>query len=549
MREQFWWLNQESQSMLERGYLLPNQTVQEKLRIITDHASQILGKPELSDKFYHIFSQGWASLSSPIWANFGENRGLPISCFSSFCGDSISHIYDTVKEVALMTQSGGGTAGCFSDLRGKGSPIKGGGKSSGAISFIEVFDTTIKNVSQSGVRRGGFAAYLDINHPEILDFLRVKDKDSTMQSINTAVNVDDAFMEKMISGDEKCREVWASVLKSRREKGIPYIHFIDNANNQAPQWYKDKGLKINQSNLCSEIELSTSEDESLVCCLSSLNLYTYDEWKDTDTVSLMIQFLDAVMQDFINKTENKEGFKRARKFAISQRALGLGCLGWSSYLQANSIPFDSLLADALTEEIFSSIQKQSIEASKALAKEFGEPSLLKGYGMRNSTLLAIAPTTSSSSILGGVSPSIEPYKSNYFIVGLAKGSFPRKNVELKRVLELKGKDTEDVWKSILNAQGSVQHLSFLSDEEKDVFKTFSEISPSAIIRQAAIRGKFIDQGQSLNLLIPHTVPIKDINGWMIDSWKLGLKALYYQRGTSVSKEALTKLLECSTCEG
>lgn len=542
-----WWLNSESKAMLERGYLLPGQTVEEKLKLICKYASDILKRPDLEDKFYEIFSKGWASLSSPIWANFGEGRGLPISCFTSLVEDNVGHIFETLHEVALMTQKGGGTACDFSNVRPKGSPVTGGGTASGVISFIEPFDSTIKNVSQAGVRRGGFAAYLDINHPEIKDFLRIKDKDSSMQSINTAVKVDDAFMEGMISGDKYKREVWAEVLKSRREKGIPYIYFTDNVNKGAPKVYKDKGKVINSSNLCSEIHLSTSGDESLVCCLSSMNLYLYDEWKDTDAVQVMIYFLDAVMEDFITKTKNMDGFKRAHKFAKSQRALGLGVLGFHSLLQKRGVSFESLDAVYLNSEIFKFLEKETEKASRTLAEEYGEPELMEGTGLRNSTLRALAPTTSSASILGQVSPSIEPYKSNYYTVNLAKGSFTRKNKSLQKLLSSKGKDTKEVWDSIMFNQGSVQHLECLTEDEKDVFKTFAEISPEVLIRLASQRQSFIDQGQSLNLMIPHTVSVKQVNQWYIDAWRQGVKALYYQRGSSVTKEALAKMMECSSC--
>lgn len=542
-----WWLNEESKLMLERGYLLPNQTVEEKLKLICNYASKILKRPDLEDRFYNIFSRGWASLSSPIWANFGEGRGLPISCFSSVCEDNVPHIFDTLHEVACMTQKGGGTACDFSKIRAKGSPVSGGGTASGVISFIEPFDSTIKNVSQAGVRRGGFAAYLDINHPEIMEFLRIKDRDSTMQSINTAVKVDDDFMNAMIGGDVKKREVWAEVLKSRREKGIPYIYFTDNVNKGAPEIYTKKGKVLNTSNLCQEIHLSTSEDESLVCCLSSMNLYLYDEWKDTDAVELMVYFLDAVMEDFINKSSKMKGFDRANKFAKSQRALGLGVLGFHSLLQSKGVAFDSLEASYVNHEIFKYLKEKSLSASEKLATEYGEPELLVGEGRRNVTLIALAPTTSSASILGQVSPSIEPYKSNYYTVSLAKGSFVRKNKPLQKLLSSKGKDTKEVWDSIMFNQGSVQHLDFLSDQEKSVFKTFSEISPEVIIRLATQRQKFIDQGQSLNVCIPHDVPVKEINRWYIQGWRDGLKGLYYQRGTSVTKDALAKMLECSSC--
>lgn len=547
MHPKYWWYNKESKDMLSRGYLLEGQTVQEKLNLICGHAADILNRPDLKDEFLNVFERGWASLSSPIWANFGQGRGLPISCFSSYIGDSLSSIYGGLKEVAIMTQQGGGTAGYFGKLREKGSPVKGGATSSGAVSFIQLYDQTVEVVMQNSVRRGAFAAYMDVDHPEIKEFLKVKDKGNSMQTINTAVNVSDEFMERMIGGDKHSRDVWALILKSRREKGIPYIHFVDNVNKNKPQVYKDKGLYIHQSNLCAEIELSTSDLESLVCCLLSMNLAVYDEWKDTNAVKLMVYFLDAVMQDFINKARNIDGMDRAVRFAENQRALGLGVLGYHSYLQKNMIPFESFAAQQINAQIFKSIREEAEEATRELALEYGEPELLKGYGKRNATLMAMAPTTSSSSILGQVSPSIEPFKSNYYVVGLAKGSFARKNHDLEKLLKEKGKDNKETWDSILTHKGSVQHLDFLSEHEKNVFKTFEEISPLTIIQQASTRQKYIDQGQSLNLVIPAEMPVKKVNEWMIEAWKLGIKALYYQRGSSVAKDKVLKMMECSSC--
>lgn len=544
----YWWYNAESQDMLKRGYLLEGQSVEDKLELICAHASDILGRPDLKDRFKHVFEYGWASLSSPIWANFGQGRALPISCFSSYIPDSLSGIYSGLKEVAMMTKHGGGV-GAYFPLRPTGTPVHGGATSSGAMSFIGLFDATIEVVKQNNVRRGAIAGYMDIDHPEIMQFLEIKDKGHKMQTMNTAVNVPAGWMQSMIDGDDAKREVWAAVLRSRREKGIPYINFLDNINENKPAVYKDKDLTIWQSNLCNEIMLPTNELESFVCCLLSMNLYTYDEWKDTDAIELMVYFLDAVMTDFIEKGKDMDGMDRAVRFAEKHRALGLGVLGYFSYLQKHSVAFESIEAHQVNTRLFRDLQMKAIEASKKLAIEYGEPELLKGYGQRNTTLIALAPTTSSSSILGQVSPSIEPYKSNYYVVGLAKGSFPRKNKELESLLEVKGKNTKEIWDSILLNKGSVQHLDCLSDHEKDVFKTFEEISPLAVIQQAGMRQKYICQGQSLNLMIPNSVEIKQINAWVIEAWKLGVKGLYYQRGTSVAKEAVLKMLECASCEG
>ena len=553
MREKYWWLTDESKQMLERGYLLPNQTVDEKLNSICKYAASFYKDEEgLKEKFLEIFERGWCSLSSPIWANFGEDRGLPISCFNTYIPDSMDGIYGSLHEIAMETKLGGGTSGYFK-LRPIGSPIKGGGISSGLMSFVELFDTTTKVVSQAGVRRGAFAAYVDIEHPEIEKFLTVKDKQSSLQSINTGICVSDEWMKLMEDGDKEKREIWAKILKSRREKGIPYLFFSDTVNKNKPQIYKDTNSIINASNLCNEIYLPTSETESFVCCLLSMNLFTYDEWKNTDTVKLAVMFLDAVMSDFIKKVKDIPSMYKTYNFAKRHRALGLGVMGWHSLLQQKMIPFESFEAQQLNTSIFKYLKENSYKASVEIGDKYGYAPIFdevetSDIKRRNTTLLALAPTTSSSSILGQVSPSIEPYASNYFVAGLAKGSFTRKNLQLESVLINKNKNTEDVWKSIIQNQGSVQHLDFLTDREKDVFKTFQEISPFTIIQQASARQYFIDQGQSINLKIPNAMSIRDVNKVHMEAWKLGLKGLYYQRGTSVAKEAVLSMMGCKSCE-
>lgn len=553
MREKYWWLTAESKQMLERGYLLPNQTVDEKLNSICKYAASFYKDEEgLKEKFLELFERGWCSLSSPIWANFGEDRGLPISCFNTYIPDSMDGIYGALHEVAMETKLGGGTSGYFK-LRPIGSPIKGGGISSGLMSFIELFDTTTKVVSQAGVRRGAFAAYVDIEHPEIEKFLTVKDKQSSLQSINTGICVSDEWMKLMEDGDKEKREIWAKILKSRREKGIPYLFFSDTVNKNKPQIYKDTNSIINASNLCNEIYLPTSETESFVCCLLSMNLFTYDEWENTDAVKLAVMFLDAVMSDFIKKVKDIPSMYKTYNFAKRHRALGLGVMGWHSLLQQKMIPFESFEAQQLNTSIFKYLKENSYKASIEIGDKYGHAPIFdevetSDIKRRNTTLLALAPTTSSSSILGQVSPSVEPYASNYFVAGLAKGSFTRKNLQLENLLINKNKNTEDVWKSIIQNQGSVQHLDFLTDREKEVFKTFQEISPFTIIQQASARQYFIDQGQSINLKIPNAMSIRDVNKVHMEAWKLGLKGLYYQRGTSVAKEAVLSMMECKSCE-
>ncbi len=543
-----WWFNEESEQMLNRGYLLKGETLEGAIDRITEAAAKRLYKPELKEAFKEMIVKGWISFSSPVWANMGTQRGLPISCFNVHVPDSIEGITHKMGEVIMQTKIGGGTSGYFGELRHRGTAVTDNGKSSGAVSFMKLFDTAMDVVSQGGVRRGAFAAYLDIDHDDVEEFLQIRDIGNPIQNLFMGVCVPDYWMHEMIEGDTDKRRIWAKVLESRQQKGMPYIFFTDNVNRNKPQVYKDKGLTINASNLCSEIMLPSTAEESFICCLSSMNLELYDEWKDTNAVKLAIYFLDAVLSEFIEKTEGNYYLSAARNFAIRHRALGLGVLGYHSYLQRNMIPFESMEAKMFNAKVFKQIQEQSLAASKELAEIYGEPELMKGYGLRNATTMAIAPTTSSSAILGQTSPGIEPFASNYYKAGLAKGNFIRKNKYLAKLLEEKGLDTEDVWRDIMLNHGSVQHMTQLTQEEKDVFKTFKEISPLEIVTQAAQRQQYIDQAQSLNLNIPSSMPIKDVNKVIIDAWKLGVKTLYYQRSQSVSKELVVNFMNCSSCE-
>jgi ribonucleoside-diphosphate reductase alpha chain len=547
-QEKLWWKNEESEQILNRGYLLKGETVEGAIERICSAASKVLYKPELQDSFKEMIERGWMSLSSPIWANMGTERGLPISCFNVHIPDNIEGITHKLGEVIMQTKLGGGTSAYFGSLRERGSAVTDNGKSSGAVSFMRLFDTVMDTISQGGVRRGAFAAYMDIDHGDIEEFLSIKDIGHPIQNLFYAVCVPDYWMQDMIDGDMQKREIWAKVLASRQQKGLPYIFFTDNVNRNKPQVYKDANLTINASNLCSEIMLPSTEDESFICCLASMNLELYDEWKDTNAVKLAVFFLDAVLQEFIQKTEGNHYLASANKFAKRHRALGLGVLGWHSYLQKNMIPWEGMRAKQLTTLIFKDIQDKAVKASKDLAWIYGEPELLKGYDRRNTTLLAIAPTTSSSAILGQTSPGIEPFSSNYYKAGLSKGNFMRKNKYLKELLIQKGIDNEDTWRSIMLNHGSVQHLKELNENEKEVFKTFKEISQLEIIQQAAIRQKYVDQSQSLNLNIPAELPVKEVNKLLIEAWKLGIKTLYYQRSQSVSKEMVTNLVSCKSCE-
>lgn len=548
MSEKLWWKNSESEQILNRGYLLKGETVEGAIDRITSAAAQRLYKPELKEAFQEMIERGWMSLSSPIWANMGTERGLPISCFNVHIPDSIEGITHKLGEVIMQTKIGGGTSGYFGALRERGSAVSDNGKSSGAVSFMKLFDTAMDTISQGGVRRGAFAAYLDIDHPDIEEFLSIRDIGNPIQNLFFGICVPDYWMQEMIDGDIDKRKIWAKVLESRQQKGLPYIFFTDNINKNKPQVYKDKGMVIHASNLCSEIMLPSTEEESFICCLSSMNLELYDEWKDTEAVKLAVFFLDAVLQEFIVKTEGNYYLSPANKFAKKHRALGLGVLGWHSYLQKNMIPFEGMVAKQKTVEIFKYLQDKSNKATEDLARIYGEPELLKGYGRRNSTLLAIAPTTSSSAILGQTSPGIEPFSSNYYKAGLSKGNFMRKNKYLDMLLTEKNINNEDTWRSIMLNGGSVQHLRDLSYEEKQVFKTFKEISQLEIVQQASIRQKYVDQSQSLNLNIPAELPVKEVNRLLIEAWKLGIKTLYYQRSQSVAKELVVNLVNCSSCE-
>lgn len=549
IRPDFAWLNEDSRLFLQRGYLLEGTTALDRIRYIAEHAEHKLGIEGFAEKFYHYMARGYFSLSSPIWSNFGLDRGLPISCFGSYIGDSIHEIMETTAEVGMMSKIGGGTSGYFGDIRPRGSAIKNNGKSDGSFNFSKLFDTVIDVISQGTSRKGQFAGYIDIEHGDIDEWLDIHTEGNPIQLMYYGVCVGREWLESMKAGDPYKRQLWAKLLQRKTETGIPYLFFKDNANAGRPDVYKDKNMTIHASNLCTEIMLPSSSDESFVCCLSSMNLLYFDEWKDTDAPEVLTYFLDVVMSEFIEKSKEIPFLHRATKFAIRHRALGLGVLGWHSYLQANNIPFDSFEAMQKNNLIFKTLQEKTLKASQELAQRFGEPELLKGYGRRNTTLMSIAPTKSSSFILGSVSPSVEPFKSNYYVKDLAKIKTVYKNPFLEKLLKEKGLDKEEIWESILHNDGSVQHLEQLSEHEKDVFKTFAEISQLSVIQQAAQRQKYIDQGQSINLMIHPATPARDLNQLYLTAEELGLKSIYYQNSMSAAQVFNRNLLSCSSCEG
>lgn len=553
------WLNDYSKVYLENGYLVNGQTTEERLSFIAESAEKILKKPGFAEKFYSYMAKGYYSLSSPIWSNFWLERGLPISCFGSYIGDTMGNIMFTQAEVGMMSKFGGGASGYFGALRPRGSVIKDNWHSSGAVHFMQLFETLVDVVSQGSVRRGHFSPYLPLEHPDAKEFLKIGTEWNPIQKLTHGVTVTDKWLQEMVDGDSEKRAIWAEVIQRRGEMWYPYIMFTDNANNWTVDVYKDKNMKIYASNMCSEIMLPSSEEESFVCDLSSMNIFYYDEWKDTDAVEILTYFLDAVMQDFINKLENyrdselkedKDAFlflQKAYNFAKRHRAIWIWVVGWHSYLQSKMIAFEDSEAYELNKEIFKFIKEKAYKASEDLAKEYGEPKLLKGYWRRNTTLLAVAPTTSSAFILGQVSQSIEPWWSNCYVKDLAKIKTTIKNRELEKLLEEKWQNTREVWNSIRDRDGSVQHLEFLTQKEKNVFKTFSEINQYAVIDQAWDRQKFIDQAQSLNLMVHPNTSAKEINALYIDAWKQWIKSLYYQHSKSAAQE-LTRKIVCAGCE-
>ena len=504
-------------------------------------------------------SEGFYSLASPVWSNFGKKRGLPISCFGSNVSDDMGNILYSQSEVGMMSKLGGGTSGYFGHIRHRGAAVTNNGEASGSVHIMQLFESMVDVVSQGSVRRGRFSPYLPIEHKDISEFLDIGTEGNPIQELTHGVTVTDKWMEEMIEGDQEKRNLWAKVIQRRGEIGYPYIFFKDKANLGAPEVFKDNNHTINASNLCTEIMLPTNDNWSFVCVLSSLNVLHYDKWKKTDAVETMVYFLDAIITEFLEKLENYRNsnskddqqtflfMERAYNFAKENRALGLGVLGWHSLLQSKMLPFNSPESFKINNEVFKLIQEKSYKASKDLAKIFGEPKTLKGYGRRNATLNAIAPTTSSAFILGQVSQGIEPIWSNIYVKDIAKVKTTIKNPFLLKLLKEKDKDSKEVWDAIRDADGSVQNLDFLNSKEKEVFKTYAEIDQMDIILQAAGRQTYIDQGQSLNVMISPDMPAKEINKLYITAWKLGLKSLYYQHSMNAAQKfAQTK--ECKSCE-
>ena len=550
------WLDEVSLATISKGYLLPNETPKKAYRRVASAAALRLKKPELENKFYKLMWNGWLGLASPVLSNMGTDRGLPISCFGVDTPDSIRGIGLTNAELMKLTSQGGGVGISLSRIRPRGTSITGNGKSEGVVPWAKIYDSTIIATNQGNVRRGAASVNLDISHPDIEEYLQIRrpkgDPNRQCLNLHQCVVVGDDFMRKLEARDQEAMSLWAEVLKSRMETGEPYIMFKDNINKNNPIAYAMNNLDVSMTNICTEITLFTDEEHSFICCLSSLNLAKYDEWKDTDTVELATWFLDGVMQEFIDKSSGRDSLKRTHNHARKGRALGLGVMGWHTFLQQKGLPFNSIASTAHTHNIFADIKTKAERASRDLAVEYGEPLWCKGTGMRNTHLLAIAPTVSNSVITGGISAGIEPLPANIYTFNGAKGTFIRKNKVLETLLEEKGENKDKWWDQMLADDGSVMGLpdTILTPEEKELFYTFPEINQLELVRQAAIRQRYIDQTQSLNLSFTPDDSPKWINQVHLEAWKLGVKTLYYLRTDSVIKGDLgSRMADCISCDG
>ena len=562
------------------GYLMSHETPKDAYMRVANTVARRLYKPELADKFFEYIWNGWLNLASPVLSNTGTDRGLPISCFGIDVGDSIQEIGAKNLEMMLLAKHGGGVGIGINMIRPAGAKITGNGTSDGVVPFCKIYDSTILATNQGSVRRGAASVNINIDHGDFEEWLEIREPkgDVNRQSLNLhqCAVVGDKFMRKLEEGDPTARRKWGKLLQKRKATGEPYILFKGNTNKSNPEAYKKNGLKVHMTNICSEIALHTDENHSFVCCLSSLNLTKYHEWKDTNLIYDAIWFLDGVLEEFIQKAKGLKGFENSIRSAEKGRALGLGVLGWHTYLQQNGIPFEGLQAQFETRRIFSQIKIESERASRALAEVYGEPLWCRDTGMRNTHLRAIAPTVSNSKLSGNVSPGIEPWAANVFTEQSAKGTFIRKNKELIKVLKKIGIDTEDTWNKILDDGGSIQDLNILNewgyinkklvylpdhseeadkngfDTVKDVFKTFKEINQLELVNQAGIRQQYIDQSVSLNLAFPSTATPKWINQVHMDAWKKGVKTLYYTRTESVLRgDIAAKAMDpdCLSCDG
>ena len=546
------------------GYLLGTESPKDAYNRVCTTVAGRLDKPELAETFFEYIWNGWLCLASPVLSNTGTDRGLPISCFGIDVADSIIDIGQKNLEMMLLAKHGGGVGIGINQIRPAGANIKGNGTSDGVVPFCKIYDSTILATNQGSVRRGAASVNINIEHADFDEWIEIREPkgDVNRQSLNLhqCAVIGDKFMRRLENGDSQARSKWGKLLQKRKATGEPYILFKGNTNKNNPPAYKNNALKVHMTNICSEITLHTDENHSFICCLSSLNLARYDEWKNTNIIYDSIWFLDGVLEEFIQKAKYRKGFDNSVRSAEKGRALGLGVLGWHTYLQEKGLPFEGLLSQYETRKIFSQIKIESERASMALADAYGEPLWCVGTGFRNTHLRAIAPTVSNSKLSGNVSPGIEPWAANVFTEQSAKGTFIRKNPTLESVLEDNEINTNDVWNKILADGGSVQDVKqldnvLIGDHDvpvKEVFKTFKEINQLELVGQAAIRQQYIDQSMSLNLAFPSEATPKWINKVHLDAWKKGIKTLYYMRTESVLRGdiAATAMDEdCLSCDG
>ena len=569
---------------VSKGYLLKGETPKDAYWRVASTVAKRVQKPELASKFFDYMWRGWLNLATPVFSNTGTERGLPISCFGIDVADSVYDIGAKVSEMMLLAKHGGGVGIGVNQIRPAGTKISQNGTSDGIVPFVKVYDSAILATSQGNVRRGAASVNIDIEHGDFWDWLEIREPKGDVNrqclNIHQCAIVSDAFMQKLEQGDKEARKRWAALLRKRRATGEPYIMYKGNVNRASPDAYKKNGLKVYMTNICSEITLHTDESHSFVCCLSSVNLAKYDEWKDTDLIYTATWFLDGVLSEFIQKAKYMAGFQHAVRSAEKGRALGLGVLGWHTYLQERNIPFDSLMAQFETRKIFSQIKTESEKASRDMAKEFGEPLWCVGTGFRNTHLRAIAPTVSNSKLSGNVSAGIEPWAANVFTEQTAKGTFIRKNPTLESTLESIGMNTPDVWDQILRDGGSVQGMDWMdswyvqtgtktdpiSQEAydsigsmekdqyvalKDVYRTFKEINQLELVKQAGVRQQYVDQAVSLNLAFPLEAEPKFISQVHLEAYNQGIKTLYYMRTESVLRGdiAAKAMVDCLSCDG
>jgi ribonucleoside-diphosphate reductase alpha chain len=556
------WMNEIGLSMISKGYLLPEEDVFKAFNRVSKAAGRRLKRKDLTPFFLEAITKNWLCLASPVLSNLGTERGMPISCFGIDTDDSIEGIAGANSELMRLSSQGGGVGIGVSRIRGRGKEISGNGVSEGVVPWIKIYDSTILATNQGSVRRGASSVNLHINHPDIEEFLMIRrpkgDVNRQCLNMHQCVVIDDAFMNRVEEKDPKALKLWGEILKTRLETGEPYLMFEDNINNANPEAYKKNNLNVSMTNICSEIALYTDPLHSFICCLSSLNLARWDEWKDftfengMTLPELTCWFLEGVLQEFIDRSKNIKFMENTHRSATKGRAIGIGVLGWHTFLQEKGIPFAGLQANTHTRLIFDFIEKEALKASRDQAIEYGEPEWCKGTGMRHTHHLAVAPTVSNAHISGGVSPSIEPIPANVYNLKTAKGTFIKRNPTLERLLKSKGYNIDSVWEQIANDKGSVMGLPdhILSPEEKEVFLTFKEINPYEIVRQNGIRQKYIDQAISLNLTFDPSDSPKYISEVHKLAWREGIKTLYYMRSESILRgDNLQRTADCVSCEG